>query len=289
MQQHSDLPTGDFRHRPMAFVTLTFILSWAIWLGTWLMAGRPNSISAQPMMIAIYIGSFAPTLAAAVLSASEGGLRTWASGYLRWRIGWRALAATVLPLPLTMLGLTVALGYVPNLANAKGMPTVAFYATIFPASLLNGIATAIGGAGPIGEEGGWRGYLLPSLLSRFGEMPASLLLGVIWSAWHLPIMVLFPAWRDSNSLAFYLPVYTLGTTGMALFMTRVWLLSGRSLLPMIWIHGMINALGSVVFNAKVWQNPWSLQSNALHFVIAFWIAALLLHLANRRSVAQQSK
>jgi len=39
-----------------------------------------------------------------------------------------------------------------------------------------------------GEEYGWRGYLLPRLMP-LGEIKASLILGVIWSLWHLPVLL----------------------------------------------------------------------------------------------------
>ncbi|MEE4177076.1 MAG: CPBP family intramembrane glutamic endopeptidase [Bacteroides sp.] len=41
--------------------------------------------------------------------------------------------------------------------------------------------------GAVGEEIGWRGFALPLLLKRFNPLKASLILGVLWSFWHLPI------------------------------------------------------------------------------------------------------
>lgn len=41
--------------------------------------------------------------------------------------------------------------------------------------------------GSVGEEIGWRGYALPLLLKRFNPVTASIVLGIIWSLWHIPI------------------------------------------------------------------------------------------------------
>ena len=259
-----------------AFLALAFGLSWIVWLGVWWAAGRPTSLAATPMLIAVYAGSFGPGLAGAVLSAREGRLREWATGFLRWRMGWLGVAAIALPLPLAVLGLTVALGYAP--VPQEGVPQVLSYLTLFPAVVLNGVVTAVLGAGPLGEEGGWRGYLLPRLLDRLGEVPASLMLGVIWSAWHLPIMAILPDWRDGHSFAFYLPAYTVTLMGLSLLMTQIWLLTRRSTLAAVWMHGVINAIGGIAFSAQLWNGGWSSKANLLHFTLAIWIAALALHL-----------
>ena len=225
---------GRTRPGAMAFVMLTVGLSWSIWIATWFATGRPATTTASAGMIAaVYAGSFAPGIAAAFLSvvSKPAALKAWLRGFIRLRCGWRAYAAALLPVPLLVLLLTIVLGYAPRLEGLHGQPAILLYLTVFPVSIFNGVVTAIIGAGPLGEEGGWRGYLLPRLLERGNEARASLIIGIIWALWHLPIMAMFADWRSGVPLATYLPLYTFGVIGLSFVMSRVWLIGGGTCRP----------------------------------------------------------
>ena len=108
------------------------------------------------------------------------------------------------------------------------------------------LAAAIGGAWPfmlihfvlqiaivgIGEELGWRGWLLPALGNRSSTGRAILITGVIWYFWHTPILL--GGVRDALWFA-------LAISGMSILLSLLWLRSGgNALLPAIG-HGSLNA------------------------------------------------
>lgn len=42
----------------------------------------------------------------------------------------------------------------------------------------------------VGEEAGWRGYMMPRLKERFGLLNGRLMGGILWGVWHWPLMLL---------------------------------------------------------------------------------------------------
>ena len=269
---------------PVPFVVLTFAISWTIWLGGWLMAGRPATLANPGMSAAGYIGTFGPGIAAAVLSrrAGRAAAGQWAQGFLRWSIGWRATAVVALALPLTVLGLTVLLQFTPRMpAGAAGRATLA-YVALFPVSILLSVVAGLLGRGPLGEEGGWRGYLLPRLLARTDALTSSAMIGVIWAVWQLPIVVLFADARDGVPLAGYVPLVTLRLIALSYIATTVWRWSRGSMVACIWLQGMVLALAGMAFVPTGWESRWHLASGSVPFAIVLWVVAGGLALIQRR-------
>jgi membrane protease YdiL (CAAX protease family) len=211
----------------LAFVALTFGISWGlVWTST--------RVEAAALSEAVYtLCGFGPSLAAfAIVLIRDGraGLGRWVQRCMVWRprIGWYLLALLATPLVmLAALGLHVALGGAVPPSPAIGQPGL-----IVPTFAL---ILMIGG--PLGEEFGWRGYMLPALAGRFGWRAASLIVGVVWGLWHAPLFVIPGAPQALMPPLLFLA----GTVGMSVAFARMAVNTGFSVLPAIVLHWSINA------------------------------------------------
>jgi membrane protease YdiL (CAAX protease family) len=149
-----------------------------------------------PGGVLLAVGAFGPAVAAALVLHWRGEpLRPWLASVVRWRVPLRFYAfALGLPVALfSSVNLTLAaLGERVELDRAD--EALAGY----PGSFL---AVALIGVGQ--EEPGWRGCALGRLQERFSPLKATLVLGVIWGVWHVPLY----------GLAFVGPMMSSGRSG----------------------------------------------------------------------------
>jgi len=161
------------RHPLIFYFALTYAISWPLWLLSRLAGGTPGTVL-------LVMGGFGPLIAAAVtIRRSGGSLSDWARGFLRWRvpIGYYvyALALPILIMALMNLGLA-ALGTPADWSAVPGR---------LPAYLQTFLLTALIFGGQ--EEPGWRGFALPRLQQRHSPLVATLILGLAWGVWHIPL------------------------------------------------------------------------------------------------------
>jgi membrane protease YdiL (CAAX protease family) len=106
----------------------------------------------------------------------------------------------------------------------------------------------------LGEEIGWRGFLVPELAKRHGFVATSLISGIIWALWHYPVL-LFGSYHSSTPVWYYLPVFTITVTTINFLWTWLRLKSG-SIWPCVFLHAAHNTFIQrffdplTVFNSK---------------------------------------
>jgi hypothetical protein len=90
----------------------------------------------------------------------------------------------------------------------------------------------------LGEELGWRGYLLPRL-PFLGSTRALLVTGLVWAAWHLPPIFLTPLYHSDGNRWLTVPLFVATIVGGSFFFGYLRLWTG-SVWPAVLAHSAHN-------------------------------------------------
>ena len=246
----------------LGFFALTFLLAWACFIAVVRSGGFPAGAGPRPELRALLLlGVIAPSLVALWLTArsqGEPGVRALLGRVLMWEVGarWYVFAAGY----MAAIKLGAALVHRLVTGSWPRFGHDAWYVMV--AAIL--ISTWV----QAGEEIGWRGYALPRLAARFGLGPASIVLGVIWAVWHLPLFFLPGA--DTYGQSF--PVYLLQVTALSVALAWLYWRTGGSLLLVMLMHAAINNTKDIVpAIPRIPTNPWRVSAS-----LASWLSLTLL-------------
>lgn len=137
--------------------------------------------------------------------------------------------------------------------------------------------------GPVPEEPGWRGYALDGLQARRNALSASLIVGVVWSLWHLPLFFIEGTWQAEQ--------VGLGTQRFWFFMLTIvieavlytWIYNntGRSTLSAILFHFVGNAFGELFALSE--------QAEVYNFILAVVAVVLAVAIWGPRTLTRGKK
>ena len=216
------------RHQVVAFFAFAYVFSWLLWLAP--AFGLRGPLGA----LLLYVGVFGPAIAAATITRLSGGsLRAWFRELVRFRArpGWYALifGFPIVLVMATNAGFAITGGDLNTSVFGKGL------AGYVPALIIWTLAA-------FGEEPGWRGFALPRLQEKLTPVRATLVLGLLWALWHLPILA--AADEPSHGLS-ALPLvgvtvlFIAAIVGYAFFYTYLWNRT-RNVWLAILLHGSIS-------------------------------------------------
>jgi membrane protease YdiL (CAAX protease family) len=238
------------------FLLLVFAGSWALWfaasaarLGPW--AFLPGTI--MPALVVLWLVG---------REEGPGARRNLAAQAIAWRVnaGWYLFAL------LFMATVKLAAAAAHKLVSGV-WPTIVFLPVIMLLGTL--VSTPV----QAGEEIGWRAYLLPRMGERLGLRLASLLVGLIWAAWHLPMFYL----AGADMVAQSFPVFALGVTALSVAITWLYARTGSLLLAML-LHAAIDNTTGIVPGASLAANgvfSWSASFIGWATILILWFCAII--------------
>jgi membrane protease YdiL (CAAX protease family) len=174
------------RHPAFLFSALAFVLTWIVWL--------PRALEIDWAVELGAVWTYGPALAAVCAAMVVGGraeLARLGRRIIEWQIGlgWYLI---ILAFPLVMalvetslMAATTSSSWSNSLPSVFGEPLLSSALFLIVLVLTDGL----------GEELGWRGFALPHMLAKNTALVASLVIGVFWAAWHLPLF-----WTDGAPL-----------------------------------------------------------------------------------------
>ena len=224
---------GLIRKHPFAaYICITYVISWAIEIP---LALKAQGITENSPPFAIhYLAAFGPFFGGLIitwiLNGSEGLRELW-SRTIRWRVApvWWLVALS--PILLFLLGAIVMRLVQGVWVDFSILNHFDFLPDIGVLVILVWLVTY-----GFGEEIGWRGFFLPRLQHGRSPWSATVILWLVWAAWHVPSFFYLHTASNAGALFGFL----IGVLAGAIFLTWLYNNSGGSVLLVAVWHGLFD-------------------------------------------------
>jgi uncharacterized protein len=230
-----------------------------------------------------------PALAAFVMTAvlqGKVGISQLLRRYVLWRAGLRWYLLVILGIPALLL---VAVLPLPGAISVFRLPALSFWLTYLLFYLLFLITE-----GPLFEEPGWRGFALPRLQQCSGPLLGTLVLGILWGLWHMPLF--FIPGTDQYALSFggigfishLLPlgVFVIWTIALAITITWIFNNTHGSLGLSMMLHASINTVPFLLL-PTLFPSPSLSALFGLSWLLVWIVVALLVIVVTRGRLSYQ--
>jgi uncharacterized protein len=247
----------SFARQLLAFFILAYVIGWSSWLPAFTIAAVPKPVA--------LIGLFAPALAGLIVAGwadGQAGIRAILARFRIWRFGlrWYFVALGLIPAIFVVVALATTVLTGLDFEHLAGSNPWYFVVASF---IFLMVITS-------GEEIGWRGFALSRLEATLGgSFRASLVLGVLWGFWHLPLYLL------PGQSRFPFVLFLLLTVGLSILYSVLFKRTQGSLLAAVLLHSSTDIMPRLMQIAEFTALTWAI------IVALVWSFAILLELSLR--------
>lgn len=261
-----------------AFFLLTFTFTWFFWIFAILISLNIIDL-ALPAMVPVVIGAHGPLVASFWFVYKENGLsgakKLLLAGFkVRMKLTWWV---AILAFPALLAGVAFWI----NISTSSSQPETPLLDQ--PLLIIPNLIFMFFLGGSFQEEFGWRGFALPQLLGVQTPFSASLILGIIWGFWHLPLFYIDGLSQSYMNFSFFL----LLTLSFSFIFTWVYIRTDFNLFSALLLHTTLNS--SMNLFPPIEQTAGGNQAAFTYLTFLYLTAAGILLLTEKRFWFNQLK
>jgi membrane protease YdiL (CAAX protease family) len=214
-----------------------------------------------PAFVLFIIGGFVPSIIGIVLTKfyeHKSGLKNLLKSALDFKIGLQTFVI-IIAYPIAM-GIMQLIIYRLIGGSFDYSQFIIQLPTALPLMIL----------GPLSEEFGWRGFLQKRVNIEFSPIIGSLIIGITWSLWHLPLFYMLGTSQHDFNMPF-IP-FLISVTFSSFIYTYAYIKSHGSLFSAILLHWVSTFIMQVISS----QVTRSVTYNFLEFLPAFILGAIFI-------------
>ena len=251
------------------FLGLTLAFSYFVFWGPLALFKIPtisfvSGVKGPAWAIALFlVGGFVPSLLAIFLIWKKevlSGLRIVGQRIIQFRLGWHWYVFIFLIVIAGTAGQLTVNKLLGN--NFNGYLFLAQLGSFLPLLFI----------GPLSEEIGWRGYALERLQTRWNALTSSLMVGLVWGLWHLPLF--FMVGTSQHELGIPFIGFLVGMMANSIFYTWLYNNTKQSLWSAILLHWLYTYAAQVV-SSGVTRSPLYNWLECLPYVVMAFVVVLI--------------
>jgi membrane protease YdiL (CAAX protease family) len=261
-------PDKSKQYKPWLFFALTYGWSWIILIPA--VAARLSVDQPVTNFLRVLSG-IGPALSALLLLYTTCSVQCRREYWQRLTSFRRIKPHWLIVSLFTPLALTLLSGVLDALLGGKGLQLESGLPEVTSPLAWIGFVAFILIFGPVPEEMGWRGYALDGLQGRRSALFSSLVLGLVWALWHLPLFFIEGTYQANLGILtddFW--IFILMMIPESVLITWAYNNTRRSTLSAVLFHFSINLTGEIFFASPTgtWINfgLWILAAGLIVFV-----------------------
>lgn len=248
------------KHEIIVYLIMTFLFTWIFWI----IAFTSTSLSLNGLFR--IVGSFIPSIMSIIFAGyyyGVNGIKKLLKKLTIWRINllfyafvflYTAMSIYIPSFICSIIGVNYKIHINNNISSFQLTSPLTILICFFAVMIFGG---------PVGEELGWRGFVLPKLQKKLNPLISSIILGTIWASWHIPMFYFRVPGYDISFIS-----YLLETIWLTILFTWLYNSTKGSLLIVILYHSFDNFVMAICFN--------DFMKNFNIYSVIFWIIRLIV-------------